>query len=196
MEREDFQTSFDSLAPTCPGPEECQCRKNGYKLILQELHDSGFSSLRAVIIYDNFVSAVQAASALLRIAASLRVNAGWHIEPWRLDMLKFPPTADKALDEAERAHLVLITNLATSSVPIWLKHGLERWASLRQIRHAALAVMHDKTSRDLSTRLAVELSELAAQGGLGFIWNLEITQQNGSTGLCRTAAKRLPSVYA
>jgi hypothetical protein len=103
-----------------------------------------------VIIYESFAGAMQATSALREIAASLSVDIDWHIEAWRLDLLKFPPTADKALDDAEPAHLVLIANLAFASFPSWLKNWLERWISLRQIRLALLVILHGELVNDNS----------------------------------------------
>ncbi|HSY43594.1 MAG TPA: hypothetical protein VK811_06750 [Candidatus Acidoferrum sp.] len=143
-----------------------------------------------MVIYENFPVAMQATSALREIAAGLSVELDWHIEVWRLDMLKFPPTAEKALDEAEPAHLVLIANLAVASLPVWLKNWLERWASLRQIRHAALAILHDETIGDSSVGLAAEFSKVAGQCGLGFNGKIEVTQQSGRTGSRHIAAEQ------
>ena len=167
---------------------------NGYKSIFKKLHRLGHFPLKAVIIYENFTGAMQATSALRQIAASMAVDVDWHLEAWRLDMLKFPPTEEKALDEAEPAHLVLIANLAIPSLPIWLKNWLERWASLRQIRHAALAILHDETTNDSSVRLPAELSKVASQCGLNFVGKIKAAQQPGRTGLSQIAPKQRPGI--
>jgi hypothetical protein len=164
----------------------------GYESIFKKLHGSGHFPLKAVILYETFEGAMQAASALRQIAAGLCVDVDWHIAPWRLGLLKFAPTADKALDKTEQGHLLLIANLAIVSLSLWLKNWLKRWALLRQIRHAALAIMHDETSGDFSAGLAAELSELAEKCGLRFIGNFEIAQQHGSTDLSHIATKRVP----
>src|SRR5271154_5711262 len=66
------------------------------------------STMKALIIYDDFYSAIKANASLQHSADKADLAVRWNIRPWRVDMLKFPPTADEALTEALDAHLIVL----------------------------------------------------------------------------------------
>ena len=67
----------------------------------------------------------------------------WNIRPWRVDLLKFTPTADEALTEALDAHLIVFAGCSAQSLPFWLERWLEQSAKYRRIKDAALAAGSD-----------------------------------------------------
>jgi hypothetical protein len=97
--------------------------------------------MKAIIIYDNFCDAAKARMVLQQCAHNAGLVAPLDIRPWRIDMLKFPPTAAEVLTEAINAHLIVFAGwtaqLSTFRLQMWLEH----WAKCRRIEEAAVAVM-------------------------------------------------------
>lgn len=135
----------------------------------QKPQDSYFQAMKALIIYDEFTSAARANAALQRSAHHLDMSIKWIVRPWRLDMLKFPPTAEVALNEAIDAHLIVFAGLTAKPLSAWLNDWLEHWAKCRRIDEAALAIIDDETKRTTSPSAISEISEFAGRRGLGFI---------------------------
>ncbi len=75
--------------------------------------------MKALIIYQDFASAVKANGALQRTTLHADVHVQWSIRPWRLDLLKFPPTAEEALADAMDAHLILFADCCVHLIPYW-----------------------------------------------------------------------------
>ncbi len=125
--------------------------------------------MKAVIIYDDFTSAAKANAALQRSAHHLDMSIKWNVRPWRLDMLKFPPTAEEALNEAIDAHLIVFAGVTAKSLPAWFDDWLEHWAKCRRIDEAALAIINDGTKHTSSPSVMAEISRFAERCGLGFI---------------------------
>ncbi len=125
--------------------------------------------MKALIIYDDFTSAAKANAALQRSAHHLDMSIKWNVRPWRLDMLKFPPTAEEALTEAMDAHLIVFAGLTPRPLPSWLQDWLEHWAKCRRIDEAALAVIEEGTKHTSSSSAMSEISQFAERRGLGFI---------------------------
>ncbi|MGO8701340.1 MAG: enoyl-CoA hydratase/isomerase family protein [Limisphaerales bacterium] len=55
------------------------------------------------------------------------------------------------------------------SLPSWLRDWLERWAALRQIQDAALAVIDDDKDDGLTTKVSSELTQFVRKHGLNLI---------------------------
>lgn len=128
--------------------------------------------MKALIIYDDFNSAVKASITLLHSAHQADFTVRWNIRPWRADLLKFPPTADEALTEALDAHLIVFAGHSAQSLPVWLERWLEQWAKNRQIKDAALAVVSAERSEALSSASAKpDLSQFARRHDLSFIFD-------------------------
>jgi hypothetical protein len=127
----------------------------------------GKSTMKALIIYDDFASAVKANAALQHSAQNLDFFVQWNIRPWRADMLKFTRASEAALSDATDAHLIVFAGRIAQSLPFWLEH----WAKCRQIEDAALAV-YCAGSADASSIPAIpELSQFATRHGLNFIFD-------------------------
>jgi hypothetical protein len=125
--------------------------------------------MKALIIYQDFKSALIANSALQQSAQNTEFSVQWNIRPWRVDMLRFPTTAMEALGEATDAHMIVLAGQRTQSFPFWLKDWLEKWAANRQIGDAALAVIGHRNGDVLAMPAISKLLDFAKQHGLSFI---------------------------
>ncbi|HSY17906.1 MAG TPA: hypothetical protein VK815_06200 [Candidatus Acidoferrales bacterium] len=136
--------------------------------------------MKALIIYQNLASAAKASSALQRAAQHADASVHWSISTWRVDMLKFPPTAAEALADAADVHLIVFAGDIKPSLPFWLQLWLEHWAQRRQIENAALAVFCEGIADVLPVPATLELSCFAACHGLGFIFDDRATVDSSS----------------
>jgi hypothetical protein len=125
--------------------------------------------MKALVIYDDFVYLEKANVALQHSAQNANVSVQWNIRPWRVDMLKFPPTAEEALTEAIDAYLIVFAGRRAQSLPLWLQDWLEQWAKCRQIEDAALAVIRAGNAEVMSAQS--DLSQFAKQHGLSVIFD-------------------------
>src|SRR5271154_5243666 len=125
--------------------------------------------MKALVIYDDFVCAEKANAALQHSAQNANVRVQWNIRPWRVDMLKFPPTAEEALTEAMDAHLIVFVGRRAQSLPFWLQDWLEHWVKCRQINDAALAVIGAGNAGGMSSQS--DLSQFAKRHGLSLIFD-------------------------
>jgi hypothetical protein len=114
--------------------------------------------MKAVILYDTVDFAVKAASMLTHATRRANQATYWHVAPWRMDVLRLPPAAEAALTEAAAAHLIVLPARGTQILAAWLVEWLERWATNRQVKEAALAVCD---ADDDPLRAAVPTSALA-----------------------------------
>jgi hypothetical protein len=70
--------------------------------------------MKAIVIYDDPAIATKAITALQRATHHQNATVKWNLRPWRIDMLKLPPTADHALIDGADA-VALITPGASTS---------------------------------------------------------------------------------
>jgi hypothetical protein len=127
--------------------------------------------MKALIIYQNLASATKVNLALQRAAQHADTSVQWIIRPWRVDLLKFPPSAEEALVDAADTHLIVFAGGIRHSLPFWLQHWLESWAQRRQIENAALAVSCEGIADALSISATQELLDFATCHGLDFIFD-------------------------
>ena len=126
--------------------------------------------MKALIIYQKFASAAAVSSALQHAAQHADASMQWIIRPWRVDLLKFPPGAEKALADAVDAHLIVFAGGLEHSLPFWLRHWLDDWTQRRQIRDAGLAVFSEGIADALSVSATLDLLDFATCHGLDFIF--------------------------
>ena len=129
--------------------------------------------MKALIIYDNVTFALRANFLLRNAAHGANTKVGWEVNLWRGSMLKFQSVAREALVEALDTDLILFAGPEASLLPRWLKNWLEDWASRRQVRDAALALIEDQDSPIRQASIAVELRDFARRHALGFIASRE-----------------------
>jgi hypothetical protein len=125
--------------------------------------------MKAIVIYDDLAIATEAITALQRATHHQNAAVKWNLRPWRIDMLKLPPTANQALIDEADAHLIVFALRRTSSLPVWLIDWLEQWAALRHTRDAALAIIGDGNATAYLAQATVELSQFARRCGLTVI---------------------------
>jgi hypothetical protein len=151
--------------------EEPISQKDQHMSKLDKSETLQFPAMKAVIIYQDFTSAVKANGALQHSEQHSDVHVRWNIRPWRVDMLKCPPTADEALEDAMDAHLIVFAGCCTRSISHCLQDWLEKWAECRQIEAAALAIFAGENSDKLSTSAALHLSQFVKHHGLSVIFD-------------------------
>jgi len=122
--------------------------------------------MNATILYEERAAAKRA-KALLE-GASARTDAGtpWSVKPWRLDMLDWPPLAQAVLRETTNAHLVMLAVCGKEEFHPGFLSWLETWATHRQVRDAALAVVGGD---GFSTAAIATLDKFAERHGLRLI---------------------------
>jgi hypothetical protein len=127
--------------------------------------------MKALIIYEDLSSFTKAYDVLQNSARKADVNVVWNIKPWRVDMLKFPPTAQEALKDAIDAHLIMFDGRSAQLLPFWLQDWLEKWAKYRRVEDAVLAVIGAGNAAVLSTVAKSDLSQFARHRGLNVIFD-------------------------
>jgi len=137
---------------------------------------SSYITLKAFIIYANFASAANANATLRRVGGRAGVRVRWIIKCWQVNVLREPGPFENALIDATGAHLILFAERHSQFIPSWICDWLKRWAVLRQIQDAALAMIGDGTS--LTLPVNSELILLAEQLGLNFIAGNGATVKN------------------
>jgi len=127
--------------------------------------------MKALIIYDDFASAVRANVMLQHLARNADFAVQWNIKPWQIDMLKFSLTAGEALTEALDAHLIVIAGRSAKSSTFWFQGWLEHWAKCHQIEGAALALFGVGYSDGLAVSAISEFSSIARRHGLSLVFD-------------------------
>ena len=115
---------------------------------------------------------------LERAARRAEGAAEWRVNPWRLDMLLLPATAETALAEAAEAHLIVLALGEPRFFPVWLPNWLEQWAARRLVQEAALAVWDGGGA--LSRTTSPGLPQFARRHGLSMITHVQTSAENKS----------------
>ena len=136
----------------------------------QEFPPPHDSAIKALIIYEDFDSAVRANVALQHSARNVDFAVQWNVNPWRIDLLQFSPTAEAALTDASYAHLIIIASCSGKSSAFWFQDWLEHWAKCHQIEGAALALFGVGYSDGLAASAIREFSSIARRHGLSLIF--------------------------
>jgi hypothetical protein len=134
-------------------------------------HEEGLSeaSMNAMIIYEERDFARRASALLQRASDRADAATRWRVNPWRLDMLRWPPTAPEALRDAVESHLLVLALRHPTGLPRWLAGWLETWAARREVQEVALAVFDGQSGDTLSATATPELAAFAQRHGLSFI---------------------------
>lgn len=133
--------------------------------------------MKALIIYQNFASAIKANTALQNLKLPADAGADWEVVPVRMEMLKLPPTATQALMAAMDVHIVLFVGAFSQSLPSWVLDWLQRWAAVRQVKDAVVAVNAGAYGDAPALPVIRALREFAGERGLSFIMSAEIVRQ-------------------
>jgi hypothetical protein len=148
---------------------------------LRQNEPAAEATMKAVILYDDFVIAAKV-NALLRSAAGRHdETAHWTVRPWRLDLLTLSSTADEAWADVLDAHLIVLAAHEPELLTAGLMDWLEAWAGHRQIQAAAVAVFGGANTRPLSAQTVPQLSRFAERHGLSFIFDAGAEVPDGPT---------------
>ena|ERR1700720_2010128 len=162
------------------------------KRVNTTLHLSAEATMKAFIVYPDFAFAANASATLRRVGDSDDVRVRWIIKCCQVNVLREPGPFEKALIDAADAHLILFAERHSQFIPPWVCNWLKRWAMLRQIQDAGLAVIGDGTSLELPGNSVPIL--LAQQFGLNFITGNDATVKDATRGdVPSTHEKALPS---
>jgi hypothetical protein len=138
---------------------------------LPEILPTSDSAIKALIIYTDFLSAAKANATLECSAKNLHFSMHWDIRPWRVDLLRFPSTAQEAWTEAIDAHLIVLAGRHAHWLPLWLQNWLEHWATSRRVEAAALAVIGVEPSAAPSTIASLNVQVFAQSHGLTLMFD-------------------------
>jgi hypothetical protein len=127
------------------------------------------SSMNALVIYDDISAFARANNALQHSAQNKDFTVRWNIRPWRIDMLKFPTTAEDVLTEAIDAHLIVFAGRIEQSLSFWMQDWLEQWAKHRRVEDAALAVIGAGNTKAVLSQS--DLCQFAKRHGLSVIFD-------------------------
>ena len=133
--------------------------------------------MKALIIYQNFGSAIKANTALQNLKLPGDTRADWEVVPVRMEMLKLSPTTTQALMAAMDVHLVLFVGAFSQSLPFWVLDWLQRWAAVRLVKDAVVAVNAGAYGDAPALPVIRVLREFAGEHGLSFIMSAEIVHQ-------------------
>ena len=132
-------------------------------------HSSKDLIIKAVLLCDDFAFAARANASLRRVGDRAGVRVRWTIQCWSVNALNQAAMAAEILVKSTDAHLIVIPGRRAHSTPLWLIEWLERWAAVRQIPDAALAVIDDGHHADLTNTESSELTLLVRKYGLNLI---------------------------
>jgi len=121
--------------------------------------------MKAVVFCDDFTFAARVRTILLRVGRQPEVGVRWKVKAWPLISLDDAASAERIVDEAADAHLVVIPAEYARSLPDRLQAWLDQWALRRQIEAVAIGVVGDAST------IGTELELLAERHGLSLLTN-------------------------
>jgi len=124
--------------------------------------------MKSVIVYEGPSFLVTASARLQRLGCRPEVDASWTAEGLQINTLQ-GAAAEQSLIEAADAHLVVLPATHARTPPLRLTVWLERWAELRLIQDAAMAVIDDGTLADFMSTVSPELTQLVLRHALNLI---------------------------
>jgi hypothetical protein len=154
---------------------------------------SGEVTLKSVIIYDDLAFVAKASAILQRVGNRTDVAANWTTTSWPISALQRAGTMNRSILEAADAHLIVIPTPLVRALSSQLGEWLERWAAVRQIQDAALAVINDG-NHGFTNAASPELTKLVQKLGLNLILDERpVARETTKPGVRFPRAHELPS---
>jgi hypothetical protein len=132
-------------------------------------HSSKDLIIKAVLLCDGFAFAARANTLLRGVGERAGVRVRWTIQCWPVNALSQATIAEEILVESAHTHLIVLPGRRAHSIPLWLYEWLERWAAVRQIPDAALAIIDDGNHTDYAKTVSPELNLMVQKHGLNLI---------------------------
>lgn len=123
--------------------------------------------MKALILHDDFTLPAKAEATLQRAITCADVAARWTVNSVPINALR-QPAAARILVEALDAHLIVFAGNSARLLPRRVYQWLERWADMRRVADAGLAVMDNERQSNFGD-VAAELSRFANEHQLTFI---------------------------
>jgi hypothetical protein len=123
--------------------------------------------MKAVIVYEDLVSAEKAGALLECATHRADESLHWIIKMWRFDLLNDPIAANTALSDAMDGHLILICLPSIQEFAPSVQTWLEKWATTRRVQEAGLGLW--KNSNPLPRRLLRHMCLFATRHGLALL---------------------------
>jgi hypothetical protein len=150
--------------------------------------------MKAVLICDDFAFAARANASLRRVGNCAGAKVQWTIQCWPVNALNQAAMAEKILVESADTHLIVLPGRRAQSTPLWLQEWLERWAALRQIPDAAVAVIEDGDHTDSANTVSRELTLLVQKHGLNLITDNGATANDAAQIFVRLLREAEPPI--
>jgi hypothetical protein len=151
---------------------------------------SGDLIMKSVIICGDIALVAKANATLQRLGCRPEVNVHWTIKSWPANTLNQAASVERTLIEAADAHLIVIPAWLAHSLPFFLRDWLERWAALRLVKDAALAIIGDGIDTDITEAVSPELALLARKHGLNFFTDERPSPKNAAKLVVRFSRER------
>ena len=119
------------------------------KVVRAGLHESDApvkAVLNALLLYEDFGTALRARHSLDLLPTSFITEAGWCTNLWRLDLLSEPLLAEQAAIEAAAADVIILSVRGRNEPQAEVRDWLSRWLNHKEDRPYALAVLLDPES--------------------------------------------------
>jgi hypothetical protein len=119
--------------------------------------------LNALLLYEDFGTALRARHSLDLLPTSFITEAGWRTNLWRLDLLGEPLLAEQAAIEAAAADVIILSVRGRNEPQAEVRNWLNRWLDHKEDRPYALAVLLDPepTQRGSDNPVVVYLKRVA-----------------------------------
>jgi hypothetical protein len=99
--------------------------------------------LEVLLLHEDLQTGLRAKSLLGSLEAKLSVKPRFLVELWRFDMLHDPELQERAVQEAARANMVMISMHGQHELPAVVRNWLSRWTEARNGEACALVASFD-----------------------------------------------------
>ncbi len=109
--------------------------------------------LNAVLVYEDFLTGLQARRALERVVNQLQLSAAFDVKLWRMDLLQEPALLELTVSQAAEADIVLLALKGWGERLGTLSLWFNQWLECRGSGPCALAVLVDTSEASNAARI-------------------------------------------
>ncbi len=123
----------------------------------QTAADDGPPQLNVLVVYEDLGTGLRARHTFDQAVGQLGLQADFHVNLWRFDLLREPALLERAADQAAQADIVFLSAHGPGGLPAAVTSWLKYWLARKGSGPRALAVSLDIGARDTAaTKLMVE----------------------------------------